>query len=118
MNYSKIIQKISCPITKEIMTHPVKAPDGIIYEYSAITKAINDTNISPISKKFMTVNQLKTDYNYCIIIDNFHKFNNTNNDSELEMINCIDNINPSDISTFYRPYSPSYYQLQFSDIIQ
>ena len=118
MNYSKIIQKISCPITKEIMTHPVKAPDGIIYECSAITKAIIDTNISPISKKSMTVTQLKTDYNSCFIIDNFHKSNYPNNDSELEMINCIDNINPSNISTFYRPYSPSYYQLQFSDLTQ
>ena len=123
MNSSKLISNIICPITKNIMSHPVKAPDGITYECAAITKAIIDTNVSPITKKSMTVTQLKTDYNSCYLIDNFHNsnFHHNDNDNELEIINCIDNfknINNSDISTFYRPYSPSYYQLQLSDITQ
>ena len=121
---SKILSNIICPITKNIMSHPVKAPDGITYESYAITNAIINNNTSPITHKYMTLTQLKTDYNSCLIIDNFNNSNfnfnnsNINDDLEIQMINSVDNIKNNDISTFYRPYSPSYYQLQFTDITQ
>eukprot|EP00727_Mastigamoeba_balamuthi_P014662 m51a1_g9821 hypothetical protein (2448) ;mRNA; f:1895526-1905660 len=42
-------QELLCPITLEIMRHPVVAPDGYVYEESAIKRWISSKKTSPVT---------------------------------------------------------------------
>jgi len=49
---------LECPITLEVMRHPVLAPDGYTYEREAITKWISEHGNSPQTRQRMRVDQL------------------------------------------------------------
>jgi len=48
----------SCPITKEIMTDPVLAPDGYSYERESIVMWLSQNGTSPVTRQTMTVEEL------------------------------------------------------------
>ena len=104
MNSSKFLQKITCPITKEIMYNPVKGIDGLTYERSAIINILNINFKSPISQKYMTPNDLKPDYNTGYLINIYYNsiyYNSIHINTSINDINNLQN--------FYKPYSPLYY---------
>jgi len=50
----------TCPITKEIMTDPVLAPDGYSYERESIVMWLSQNGTSPVTRQNMTVEDLMT----------------------------------------------------------
>ena len=104
MNSSKILQKITCPITKEIMYNPVKGIDGLTYERSAIINILNINFKSPISQKYMSPNDLKPDYNIGYLINIYY--------NSIHLNTTITSIDINNLQNFYKPYSPLYYLLE------
>ncbi len=51
-------EHFTCPITKEMMTNPVIAPDGYSYEQSVIIEWLKKTAVSPMTRQVMTIEQL------------------------------------------------------------
>mgnify|MGYP001207650794 CR=1 FL=1 len=48
-----------CPITGELMSDPVSDPDGHTYERSAIEKWLSKKNSSPMTRQYLTIENLK-----------------------------------------------------------
>jgi Mg-chelatase subunit ChlD len=57
-----IPNEFMCPISMDLMTDPVMAPDGHTYERSAITEWLSTHNTSPITRVHMTVAELQTNF--------------------------------------------------------
>ena len=55
---ASFLDKHRCPITHEIMTDPVLAPDTHNYEREAIVRYLHATPISPLTRQPMRVEQL------------------------------------------------------------
>ena len=53
-----------CPITRDYMDHPMLTPSGNYYEKSAIIKWINENHTDPITREYLTVDQLMEDNEY------------------------------------------------------
>jgi hypothetical protein len=64
---------ISCDITGDVMTDPVKAKDGKTYERSAIVTWLNKSGTSPINPSMrMSPSDLIVDYNMKSLIDQYN----------------------------------------------
>ena len=59
---SSLANQLICPITKLLMSDPVKAPDGHTYERYAIVRALEMTGKSPITRQNMNASELITDF--------------------------------------------------------
>ena len=55
-----IVDTLICPITYQVMTDPVLAPDGKTYERQAITTYLNTNGISPFTRAPMNSGELTT----------------------------------------------------------
>lgn len=71
-NINAIIESITCPITQMPMTDPVQGKDGHTYERSAIIQALQNKQESPITREFMTVNDLKVNSSIRFLCDKYH----------------------------------------------
>ena len=68
-----IIDSITCPIMGDVMTDPVQGNDGQTYERSAITQALNIKQESPITRAYMTINDLKVNASIRFLCDKYHQ---------------------------------------------
>ena len=80
-----ILESITCPITHVPMSDPVQGNDGHTYERSAIERYLREKNESPISRGFMTINDLKPNLAIKYLCDKYH------NDSSNNEITAINN---------------------------
>ena len=94
MDLSSIIEAITCPITADIMTDPVQGTDGQTYERSAILKALNIKQESPITRAPMTISDLKINASIRFLCDKYHSgaFGNTNTSKLAPATISTDNI--------------------------
>ncbi|KAA6373860.1 MAG: hypothetical protein EZS28_030615 [Streblomastix strix] len=63
-----------CPITKQLMTDPVLAEDGIYYERAAITEWLMLNNTSPVTRQIISSNFI-TDQQLKLKIEQYKKMN-------------------------------------------
>lgn len=68
-----IIESITCPITNCVMTDPVSGSDGHTYERTAIERALQNRQESPMTREFMSVSSLKLNVAIKYLCD---KYNN------------------------------------------
>ena len=73
IDITSVIESITCPITAEPMKDPVTGSDGQTYERSAIIQALNIKAESPITRQFMTVNDLKVNATIRFLCDKYHE---------------------------------------------
>ena len=59
MACSVTLERLQCPITRDLMEDPVIAEDGYTYERSAITRWINDNGTSPLTRIPLRVSELR-----------------------------------------------------------
>ncbi|CAF1411909.1 unnamed protein product [Adineta ricciae] len=59
MACSVTLERLQCPITRDIMEDPVIAEDGYTYERAAITRWINDKHTSPLTRIPLRVSELR-----------------------------------------------------------
>ena len=71
-NSNAILETITCPITHCVMRDPVQGSDGHTYERSAIMSALTIKSESPITRQFMTVNDLKPNVALRFLCDNYN----------------------------------------------
>jgi len=93
MSSNPIIESITCPINGTIMKDPVQGNDGQTYERSAITLWLtNHKSESPITKQYMTVNDLKVNAAIRFLCDKYHAGELTvHGVEELDNGTCDDN---------------------------
>ena len=72
MSINAITESITCPITGDIMNDPVQGNDGQTYERSAIIQALNIKQESPITRQYMTINDLKVNASIRFLCDKYH----------------------------------------------
>ena len=75
-----IIESITCPITRDIMTDPVLGNDGYTYERDAIIMWLQTHSTSPMTNSSMSINQLKVNPSIRFLVDKYHSgaFGNIN----------------------------------------
>jgi len=71
-NPNTILETITCPITHCVMKDPVQGSDGHTYERNAIMSALAIKSESPITRQFMTVNDLKVNMALRFLCDNYN----------------------------------------------
>ena len=105
MDLSSIIDAITCPITADIMTDPVQGTDGQTYERSAIVQALNIKQESPITRAYMTINDLKVNASIRFLCDKYHSgaFGNTNT---AKLASAPATISTDNIKVIHKQYSP------------
>lgn len=69
---SSIIESITCPITQMPMKEPVLGKDGHTYEKETIICALNIKQESPITREYMTINDLKVNASIRFLCDKYH----------------------------------------------
>ena len=52
--FEELVDTCRCPITLQVMRHPVIASDGKTYEYAFIKKILDSTKLSPITREILT----------------------------------------------------------------
>jgi Mg-chelatase subunit ChlD len=57
-----IPNEFMCPISMDLMTDPVVAPDGHTYERAVITEWLHTNNVSPLTRHPMTVSDLQPNF--------------------------------------------------------
>ena len=67
-----IIESITCPITRDIMTDPVIGSDGQTYQRDAIVMWLQNHSNSPMTNLPMTVNDLKVNPSIRFLVDKYH----------------------------------------------
>ena len=72
MDLSTIAEAITCPITQDIMNDPVIGKDGHTYERSAIVQALMIKSESPMTREYMTIQDLKVNPAIKFLCDKYH----------------------------------------------
>ena len=72
MDLSTVAEAITCPITHHIMSDPVIGKDGHTYERSAIIKALMIKSESPITREYMSIQDLKVNPAIKFLCDKYH----------------------------------------------
>lgn len=93
VDFSIIIDSITCPITQDIMIDPVLAIDGHTYERTAIERSLELKQESPLTRISMTINNLQPNYVIKALCDQYHSgaFGNKNYNTSCTKIST-DNI--------------------------
>jgi ABC-type oligopeptide transport system ATPase subunit len=71
MSENSIPPEFLCPISKEIMNDPIIMPDGQTYERAAITEALLQNPISPITRQPMNISEAKMNIALKSLIDKY-----------------------------------------------
>jgi len=72
MNIDTIRDSITCPITSDIMKDPVQGNDGHTYERAAILQALSIKKESPMTRNYMTENDLTVNAAIRFLCDKYH----------------------------------------------
>ena len=73
MDLDAILETISCPITKQVMTDPVQGNDGQTYERKAIREWLKNHNTSPIIPNcIMNIDDLRVNAPIRFLVDKYH----------------------------------------------
>lgn len=67
-----ILESITCPITRDIMTDPVLGSDGHTYQRNAIVTWLQNHSNSPMTNSQMTIDDLKVNPSIRFLVDKYH----------------------------------------------
>ena len=89
MDFSSIVQVITCPITQDVMRDPVTGNDGYTYERTAITQALLIKSESPMTRTPMYITDLTVNPSIRFLCDKYHNGEITTNQTISQNHNYI-----------------------------